>query len=137
MSEKRFSYIVEDYFKNRDTFPVTLTFKNQQVTDEMLSDLRDQVYMEIHNKDGIKILNSELLYGSYWSGILLELNTDEFNSVDTTEFNKDSLYQTLVRIYKEYDTIGTRITGISTNRDVYSVSALQSLEEEYFNVLAQ
>jgi len=43
MSEKRFSYIVEDYFKNRDTFPVTLTFKNQQVTDEMLSDLRDQV----------------------------------------------------------------------------------------------
>lgn len=133
MSEDRFSYQVEEYFRKRGTYPVTLTFKNQQVTEEMLSELEERVYEEVDDNDGIKIIASEFIRGDFWSGILIELNKNEFDSCTTpTSWDTKTLHKTLLNIYDEFDELDTRVIGFSAGSSAYPVAALESLGQDYF-----
>lgn len=136
MSEERFSYVVERYFRERGTHPVTLMFKNQQVDDTFLLNLDETIHARFGNNDAIELITTKLVEGDYWSGILIEFNQSEFEGLDSTDFGSMQKSQTLnsqlMDVYDEFTEHDTRITGFSTGTSVYAVASLESLGKQYF-----
>lgn len=138
MTEERFSYIVEDYFRKRGTHPVTLMFKNSQVDDEFLVDLDTEVHDRFGDRDDIDLLNTTIVEGDFWSGILIEFNQSEFDGVDGVEFSEEdvALISHLSTLYDDFAKRDTRITGLSTGTSVYAVASLESLGKDYFKTVS-
>lgn len=135
MVEERFSYIVERYFRKQGTHPVTLTFKNFQVGDEFLVELDNEVHNRFGDRDDIELINTTIVEGDYWSGVLIEFNQSEFDGVDDgMHFGEDdvTLIGHLMTLYDDFAERDTRITGVSTGTSVYAVASLESLGKDYF-----
>lgn len=140
MSDKRFSYVVERYFRKRGTYPVTLMFRNRQVDDSFLVSIDDEVHERFGGRDDISIVTSRIVEGDFWSGVLVEFSDDEFRSVDAENVNvfcEDdvTLHQQLSSLYRELDECDTYITGFSCGSSVYAVASLESLGESYFKTV--
>lgn len=138
MQEKRFSTVVARYFSTKGTYPVTLMFKNQQVDDQFLVSLDDAVYERFGDRDDIEIVTTRIVEGDFWSGVLVEFNQDEFDGVDSTDFEwgvdtgDRTLVQHLQTLYDEFAELDTSVVGLSCGSSVYSVASLESLGESYF-----
>lgn len=137
MSDSDLKTQLHKYFEERGTYPVTLTFKNEQVDDKFLVDLDKTIHNKFNSQEGIKILNTRIIEGEYWSGLFVEFNRSEFENIDSTDFramqSDKTLYSQLANLYDEFSQYDTRITGLSTGSSVYSVAALESLNKSFFN----
>jgi len=136
MTEERFSYIVERYFRNRGTHPVTLMFKNFQVDDQFLLQLDEAVHSRFGNRDDIDLISTKLVEGDFWSGVLIEFNQNEFDGIDESSmhFGEEdvTLISHLMTLYDDFAERDTRITGVSTGSSVWAVASLESLGRDYF-----
>lgn len=136
MSNREFQAQVQQYFESRGTHPVTLTFKNKQVDDKFLVDLDKTINKRFGNRDDITLIDTRIIEGEYWSGVLIEFDETEFDGVDSTDFSamhsNETLNGQLLTLYDEFAEFDTRITGFSTGSSVYAVSSLRSLNESYF-----
>lgn len=134
MTDERFSYVVETYFRKRGTHPVTLMFKNSQVDDKFLIKLDKRVHEEFDDDPAIKLIKTKIVEGDYWSGLLLEFDEDEYYHIDSDNWSIDdeNLSSKLMEIYDDFDEFTTRVTGLSTGRSVYCVASLESLGQNYF-----
>lgn len=136
MAEPNFPDIIQQYFEQRNTFPVAMLFKNSQVDDKFLLKLKETVQTHFSSQDKITLHNTKIVSGQFWSGVLLEFNQSEFDDVETTEIDwsteSNTLYSHLADIYKEFATYDTLITGLHFGSEVYPVSAVHSLGKNYF-----
>lgn len=108
---------------------MTLMFKNTQVNKQFLKELKETIHNEFEDRPDITLIETVIVKGEYWSGILIEFNQNETLNIGG---NDKTLNRQLQNIYDDFAEQDTRITGLSTGQNVYAISALKSLGEDYF-----
>jgi hypothetical protein len=134
---ENFSDKVYEYFENRETYPVTVFYKNENVDERFLQSLKEDVERLEDTLVGVEVLSVEVCEGDYWSGVLVEFSGREVPNVDTKgsyDPTQESVSSRMRSIYREYQSGSGSTVGFRTGNSVSSSSALKSLGEDYFSL---
>jgi len=123
IEERRFSYLVEEYYMNNDIIPIVISYKPYNCPD--LDELQDIVFNHFNSMNNIEIELTHKLKDEFWPGVLIEIKTD----LPLSNIRLESL-----KIYNKIEPDATNdIVGVSVGHNAYSSANLESLGKNYFN----
>lgn len=132
---ERFSYYVEDYFDQRETYPIIVSYKSSAVTEEDIEDLQNQLFSTYHEIDCVEVIATEALRGEFWWGALIELSWSEQDERQRVRDGRESLHSLARDIHEDFrPETHPQHSELKSGRSAYASACLESLGKEYFRI---
>lgn len=131
--ERRFSYIVEDYFTERGTFPILLSFPDTSSDGDFIQGLRDRLVNEFWASVGVDVIDARVIEDEYQTAILIELSgSDYVRTRNNTPIGKERCIRKSRIIYSGFSEENPVSVGFQAGESVYSAAVLETLGREFF-----